>query len=122
MNQYQNESSIPPPIEMTSDEKLWAILSHISLLLGVAIILPLIAYLVKRGDSAIVAEHAKEALNFHISLLIYTIVCIPLVFIFVGIFLIIGISIASMVLCIIATIKASNGEFYRYPLTIRFVS
>ncbi|MGK0197767.1 MAG: putative Tic20 family protein, partial [Yoonia sp.] len=58
---------------LTSDEKLWSVLSHLSLLLGVGILLPLIVYLVKKGDSPAVAEHAKEALNFHISVYLYAI-------------------------------------------------
>lgn len=122
MNQPNHSNNLPPPIANNSDDRLWAILSHISLLIGVAIILPLIVYLVKKDESPVAANHAKEALNFHISLLIFNIVCIPLVFIFIGIFLMVGIAIASIVFCIIATIKAANDEFYRYPLTIRFVS
>ncbi|HEY9175836.1 MAG TPA: DUF4870 domain-containing protein [Verrucomicrobiae bacterium] len=64
---------------------------------------------------------AREALNFHISVLIYTLCCIPLVFILVGIPLLIVLGLGSLVLAIIATIKASDGGCYRYPLTLRLV-
>lgn len=111
----------PPVIEMNSDQRVLAILCHVSIFLGISIILPLIVYLVKRKEDALVTEHAAETLNFHLSILIYSLVCIPLFFIFVGFFLFFGIAIASLVLAIIGTIKAAENDLYRYPLTIRFV-
>ena len=74
-----------------------------------------------RKDSEYVASNAREALNFHISIFIYVLCCIPLMFVLVGIPLAIAIGIASLVLAIIAAVKASDGEVYRYPLTLRFV-
>lgn len=75
-----------------------------------------------RKESDYVATNAREALNFHISLLIYSLCCIPLVFILVGIPLLIVLGLAGLVLAIIATIKASDGRCYRYPLTLRLAS
>ena len=68
-----------------------------------------------------VATNAREALNFHITVLIYGLCCIPLVFILIGIPLLIVLGLGSLVLAIIATIKASDGQCYRYPLTLRLV-
>ncbi len=110
----------PPPVP-SSDDKLWIILSHVSLLLGVGVILPLVVYLVKKDSSAVVAEHAKEALNFHISIYIYAAVCVILVFVIIGFFLLIALSLASLVLAIIACVKASEGTLFRYPMTLRLV-
>jgi uncharacterized protein len=104
----------------TSDKAL-VILSHLSALIGVGLILPLIVWLVKRHDADTVAAHAAEALNFHLSLVIYGICLIPLCAILIGIPLLIIMGIASIVLAIIAAIRASDGGFYRYPLTIRLV-
>jgi hypothetical protein len=104
----------------TSDKALM-ILSHLSALIGVGLILPLIVWLVKRRDPDVVAAHAAEALNFHLSLLLYTICLIPLCFIVVGIPLLIVMGIASVVLAIVAAVRASDGGFYRYPLTLRMV-
>lgn len=104
-----------------SDDKLWVIACHASALIGAGFWLPLIVFLVKRGENEFVAENAREALNFHLSLLIYAIVCIPLIFVIIGFFLLIGISIAGFVLAIIACLKSSEGRMYRYPLTIRMV-
>jgi len=107
---------------MKSDDRLWILLCHLSLFIGVGLILPLIVYLVKKADSPLVAEHAREALNFHISLLIYWIVTGLLTFVLIGLLLIPVVGIIMVVFPIIAAVKASNGEFYKYPLTLRLVS
>ena len=102
-------------------DKIWSMLSHLSALLGVGFVLPLVVYLAMRKESEYVATNAREALNFHISVLIYAVCCIPLVFILVGVPLLLVLGLGSLVLAIIATIKASDGQCYRYPLTLRLV-
>jgi len=115
---------IPPPGQ--GNGKLLAILCHVSPFLGLPFILPLIVYLVKKEESKLVAAHAKEVLNFHLSLLIYTLCTLPLVFtlccipIFIPIF--IGLGLLSFICAIVAAIQASEGGFYFYPLTIRFIT
>jgi len=111
---------LPPPLTESSD-KVLVILCHLSLLLGVGFILPLIIYLVKRQDPSPVADHAKEVLNFHISLVIYALLSLPLILILIGIPILILLGLASFICAIIAAIKASEGGFYRYPLTLRFI-
>lgn len=108
-----------PPPPANSDEQLWIVFSHISLLLGVGILLPLIVYLVKKDDSPRVSEHAKEALNFHISIMIYSFVCGVTC---VGAPLIPIIVIGGMVYAIIAAVKSSDPIPFRYPLTMRLVN
>lgn len=103
------------------NDKIWSMLSHLSALFGVGIILPLVVYLAMRNESDYAASNAREALNFHITVFIYVICCIPLMFVLIGIPLAIVIGIGSIVLAIIAAIKASKGECYRYPLTLRLV-
>ncbi len=95
---------------------------HLSVFLGIGLILvPLVVYLAMRHESEYVAANAREALNFHISLMIYILCCVPLCFILVG-FLIGGaIVICMYVFSIIATIKASDGGCYHYPLTLRLI-
>jgi len=96
-------------------------LSHLSGLIGVGIILPLVVYLAMRHESEYVATNARAALNFHLSLLIYGLCCVPLVFIAVGIPLLIAMAVGSLILSIVAAVRASNGECYHYPLTIPLV-
>lgn len=116
---FETSSAAPGPIA-TSDKALM-ILSHASPLLGVGLILPFIVWLVKRNEPDPVAAHAVEALNFHLSLLIYTVLLIPLCIIAVGAPLLILLAIASVVLAIIGAVRASEGVLYRYPLTIRMI-
>lgn len=110
------------PLPREGSDKIWSMLCHLSALLGVGFVLPLVVYLAMRRESEYVAANAREALNFHISVLIYCLCCIPLVFVLIGIPLLLLLGLASLVLAIIATIKASDGQCYRYPLTLRLVS
>lgn len=106
-----------PDIVPTSDEKNLALLSHILTFLF-PIIAPLVIYLIKKDESSFIASHAKESLNFQITLFI---VCFLLVITILGILLVWIIAIAAVVLVIIATIKASEGKLYKYPLTWRLI-
>ncbi len=110
-----------PPTLPDSNDKLFVVLCHLSVFLSVPLILPLIVYLVKKDESEFVAFHAKESLNFHLSILIYSIGCAILVLVVIGAFLLMALGVAVVVLAIIAAIKSATGEHYRYPLTIRFI-
>src|SRR5437868_4925385 len=88
------------------NDKIWSMLSHLSAFFGVGFILPLVVYLAMRRDSEYVAANAREALNFHISILIYVLCCIPLAFILIGIPLMILLGLGSLVFAIIAAVKA----------------
>ena len=114
----------PPNIPAPSDssDKLLAILCHLSFLFGLGFLLPLIVYLVKRNESAFVRAHASEVLNFHISLLIYAICAAVLILVLIGIPLLILIGLFGFVCAIIGAVKASNNEYYFYPLTLRFIN
>jgi len=103
------------------NDKIWSILCHLSTFIGVPFLLPLVVYLAMRNESEYVACNAKEALNFHLSLLIYSICCIPLVFIIIGVPILVMIWLFGLVMAIVAAVKASDGGCYRYPLTIRLV-
>src|SRR4051794_32385984 len=117
----------PPPLPLpqsptlSSDDKIWAVLCHLSLIIGVGFLLPLIVYLIKKQDSPVAAEHPREALNFHISVYLYGFVALLLCFVLIGIPLLVLIALGSLIFAIIAAIDASHGTFYRYPLTIRLV-
>ena len=113
-------TDIAPPVPRGND-KIWTILCHLSFFVGLPFLLPLVVYLAMKDDSAYVRENAREALNFHISVLIYSLCCLPLVFLVIGIPLLVIIGIASLILAVVAAIKASDGQCYRYPLTLRLV-
>ncbi len=114
----------------------WAIIFHLSGFLGliapiplVNILAPLVLWLMKKADSPELDAVGKEVLNFQISYFIYTIalgvIGSILTIILVGFLLYLLIPVvvvAWIVLMIIAAVKTSNGEAYRYPLTIRFLA
>jgi len=90
-----------------------------------------VVWLAKRDAHPFVDAQAKDALNFNLSALLYTVAVFAFGFVFtvvtfgLGILffipLVIGVMIAWVVLVVVAAVKASKGELYRYPLTTRFV-
>jgi uncharacterized protein len=108
-----------PLVTPTSDEKTMAILSHI-LCIVAGFLAPLIIYLVKK-DSPYITAHAKESLNFQLTMIIASIISWILVFVVIGIFLLILVWLANLVLIIIATIRASENKLYKYPFSIKFL-
>ncbi len=111
---------------LTKDERTFAMLCHLTSLSGLVvpfgnIIVPLVLWLLKKDTMPFVDDQGKESLNFQISMTIYLLVCIPLLFVLIGIPLMIILGLADVILTVIATIKANEGIAYRYPLTIRFL-
>lgn len=106
-----------PLVVPSQDEKTVAILAHVLTFFS-SILAPLIIYLVKKDDSQFVASHAKESLNFQITI---ALACILLCITVIGILLLWVVGIFALVCVIIATIKASEGKLYKYPFTLRLV-
>ncbi|PYL28200.1 MAG: DUF4870 domain-containing protein [Verrucomicrobia bacterium] len=111
----------------SSNVRTWTVLCHASALAGFFvpwaghILGPLIVWLAKRGDAPEIDEQGKESLNFQISMLIYNLIAGVLCLILIG-FVILGIlHILNLVLVIVASIQASEGKLYRYPITIRLI-
>jgi hypothetical protein len=82
---------------------------------------PLIVWAIARDKHPLVDDQGKESLNFQLSMLLYTLACIPLICLCVGIALLILLSLMNFVFIIVAAVRASSGERYRYPLSIRFL-
>lgn len=119
-----------PSVINSKDEKQarnYGMLCHLTallLFLGVPfghLIGPLVVWLLKKNDHPFVDEQGKEALNFQISMTIYAMISALFVFVAVGIFFLIVLAIVDLILVIVASVKISNGQHYRYPLTIRFL-
>lgn len=111
-------ASFTPP---TKDERNLALLSH---LLGIftGFLGPLIIWLIKKDSSAYVADQSKEALNFQITVAIAYLVSGLLTFVLIGCILMPIVLLGALVLAIMATIAASKGEPYRYPIALRLIS
>ena len=73
----------------------------------------------KKDSSKFVDYHGKESLNFQLNILVYTLVCLPLLCVVVGVVLLGVLHTYSIVCVIIAGIKASGGELFRYPFIFR---
>jgi uncharacterized Tic20 family protein len=118
----------PPSPSTSSDVRTWCVLCHASALLGLFfhflghILGPLVVWLMKRDGSPEIDAYGKESLNFQLSMLIYDAVAVVLCVFLIGIPILIGLWVANTVLVIIASVKAGQGEFYRYPFTIRFIN
>lgn len=123
------------PSDVSSETRNWALAAHLSAFLGAWIALafvgPLVVWLLKREAHPFIDHHGREALNFNLSILLYgvalAVLAIPIGFLTLGLgfipLILVGavLVIAWLVLTVIAAISASNGELYRYPLTIRMV-
>lgn len=125
----------PAGSEPGSDDRNLAMLVHVLTLVslfvggwGIHIGIPLVAWLWKRGSSPFVGEHAREELNFQLSLTIYLLVVGLVAVLTLGLALLVIIPIALvlgivvLVVMIKASMAASRGEQYRYPFTLRLVS
>lgn len=117
---------------LSSETRNWAMAAHLSAFLGAWVFLafagPLVVWLLRRDDDPFVAEHAREALNFNLNLLLWLTAAIVFVVATIGFGVLVVVPIGLvigltwLILTVVAAVKASNGERYRYPLTIRFVS
>ena len=117
----------PPATTASSDIRTWCVLCHASALLGIFLhffghlLGPLIVWLVKRGDSPEIDAHGKESLNFQLSMLIYDAIAFVLCFVLIGIPILILLWVLNTIFVIIASIQASEGKLYRYPLAISLI-
>jgi len=143
------DGGLPQTLSPTASERQWAALAHLSALVlalmtswiaGFAgVLAAAVVYLAKRDDSPFASEHAREAINFNLSMFIYACVAAAIGIALVGVtvltlglgilltapaglvlLLAIGaIAVTWLVCSIVATVKAWNGEQYRCPLTLR---
>ena len=121
MPEKNDWEDLPPVrVAVTDDDRLWATLAHLSILLGVTTVLgPLVIWLIKKDKSPFVDDQAKEALNFQLSCLLASLVTtascvlIPLAVVVV---------VGGIVYGVIAGIDANRGNTYRYPYTFRMIT
>jgi uncharacterized protein len=122
----------PPPVggaapAVFSNVRTWNILCHASALFGVFfhfpghLLGPLIVWLAKRDDSPEIDAHGKESLNFQISMLIYNVIAAVFCLVLIGFAFLAVLWVLNAVFVIVASIQASDGKFYRYPITMRFI-
>ena len=120
--------SDPQPGSANANERMWNMICHLSALSGFVgipfgnIIGPLIVWQIKKSEFPGIEAYGKEALNFQITVTVAAIVLATVgMLICVGPLIAVAVAIAALVFTIIAGVKANNGEFYRYPLTVRLL-
>jgi uncharacterized Tic20 family protein len=124
--------SYPHQEQVSQTDRNWAAASHwgtlVAAWLAMGFLAPLAIMFTVGQQSAFVRRHAVESLNFQISLLIYGAGAVLFSILTIGLGLLVVIPlglvflVAALVFLIQGSIKAANGEEYRYPLTLRFVS
>ena len=123
-----SETTSPSPgAEPSPDERNWAVLSHVLALLAALFVLgqvlvPLGIWLWKKDESPFIGAHARESLNFQLSMTIYFVVAGVLVYLVIGFFLLVILAAVELVCVLLAAVHASRGEAYRYPFSLRLIS
>lgn len=113
---------------MKREDNQLIVVTHLSQLISLVIgfgslIVPLILWVTQKEKVHQMDEHGKNIINFQLSLLVYCLICIPLILLFgLGILGLIVLGIVSIVFPIINAIKANNGETPKYPLSLNFIS
>lgn len=107
------------------EENVFIMLMHLSQLTGFIIpfgglILPIVMWATNKDQSENINKHGKVVLNWVISSTIYCVVAFMLIALVIGIPLLIGLCITSLVFIVIGAIKANNGELWPYPISIKF--
>lgn len=109
-----------------AEDRNWAMAAHIgsfvSAWFALGLFAPLIVLLAKGGSSPFVRRHAVESLNFQLTTLLYVAISLVLAVILIGFVLLAAIGVIYVVCVVLGTVRASNGGFFRYPVTIRLVS
>ena len=120
-----SDEQLPLPTP-SREVRQWAMFCHLSALLGIwlpfgTLIGPLILWQMKRESDPFIDAQGKEALNFQITFSLAMVICGVLAWVVIGFPLMLLVSVAALVLTIIAGIKANAGEAYRYPICWRVV-
>lgn len=114
--------------EVSDDDCSYALFMHLTLLGHLvvpylAVIAPIVMWMIKKDDSPFMDDHGREAINFQISLMIYTVLVAPIALITcgVGALLSLVIPVLGLVGMILAMKAAYGGAYFRYPATLRFL-
>ena len=118
-------ADVPRP-DLSDEEQTWGVLAHAGGFAGLAVpfgnvVAPLVVWLAKRDENRFVDENGVRALNFQLTWSIILLASALSVLVAVGVVLFPLAMLAWLILTVLGTVKASEGEVYDYPLTIHFV-
>ena len=112
---------------MRQDNQL-LVITHLSQLVTLitgfgSLLIPLVLWLTQKEKVYQMDEHGKNIVNFQLRLIVYFIICIPLILLFgLGLLGFIILGLISVVFPIINAVRASNGEAPKYPISIHFIN
>ena len=121
-----NMQPMPPAVLQTAEERQMGMIMHLSQLVNVlffpiGIVAPIVLWQTQKEKMPALDAHGKMVTNFMISMTIYMVVSIILMFVLIGFLTILAAAIMGIVFPIIGGIKANNGELWSYPMTIKFL-
>jgi uncharacterized Tic20 family protein len=117
----------PENASLTREERDWGMFCHLAAFAAFVIpfignvIGPLVIWLMRKEQYPFVDYNGKEVLNFHLTVLVALLASSVLMLALIGFLLFPAVIIVAIVLTIIGLIKAAHGEYYRYPLSIKFI-
>lgn len=116
------DPSLAPPANR--DDNLWAMAAHLSIFFA-PLLGPILVLVLRGGQSPFAADHAREALNMHATLAIEAMAAVAFSVVTLGIGAVVAVPVAVVVgtvytlLGLVATIRANEGQAYRYPAIVR---
>ena len=121
-----NMQPMPPAALQTAEERQMGMIMHLSQLVNIlffpiGIVAPIVLWQTQKDKMPALDAHGKMVTNWMISMTIYMVVSIILMFVLIGFLTILAAAIMGIVFPIIGGIKANNGELWSYPLTIKFL-
>ena len=122
LNNSNNSVTKKPLFGLT--ENSYLLLMHLSQFLMftfIGFIVPIIMWILNKDNSTKVDMHGKNIINFMISMFVYFSVAGILCIILIGVPVLIILGTLAFIFIIIATLKAGNGEYWEYPLSIKFL-
>lgn len=119
--QFQPQNSLQTP-----EQRQMGLFLHLSQLINLVvppagIIVPIVIWQTQKDKMPGLDRHGKMVVNFMLSSLIYFVISFILMFVIIGFFGLIALALIGIIFPIIGAIKANNGEFWEYPLTIKFL-
>ena len=120
----ENQTETPGSAPNDSETRNWAMALHLSLLSGLVVplaglIVPVVIYILKKDSLPGLVPHGHVVFNWIVSALIYAVISLVLVVVGIGVLLLAALAILSIIFPIIGGVKATEGEVWSYPLSIK---
>lgn len=103
----------------------YCMLLHLSQLISLFLppggwVMPVVMWALFKDKDPRIDQHGKVVINWILSALIYTVVCVILIFLVIGVPLLIALHVAGLIFAVIGGIKANDGQLWDYPMSIQF--